>query len=100
LRHYFQSRKIKVVFSFPLGEILRSHDTVGRIIKWSVELGEFNLEFCPRQAIKSQILADFVSEWMKTQQPPQAEKTEHWKMYFDGSLNLKGASVGVLFISP
>jgi ribonuclease HI len=32
------------------------------------------------------------------QQPPPAEKPEHWKMYFDGSLNLKG--VGVLFISP
>jgi hypothetical protein len=26
------------------------------------------------------------------------EKPEHWKMYFDGSLNLEGASV--LFISP
>jgi hypothetical protein len=23
-----------------------------------------------------------------------------WKMYFDGFLNLKGAGVGVLFISP
>jgi hypothetical protein len=35
---------------------------MGRIVKWSVELGEFDLEFCPRQAIKSQILADFVFE--------------------------------------
>jgi hypothetical protein len=100
LRHYFQSHKIKVVSSFPLGEILRSRDTVGCIVKWSVELGEFDLEFCPRQAIKSQILANFVSEWTETQQPPPAEKLEHWKMYFDGSLNLEGAGVGVLFISP
>jgi dsDNA-binding SOS-regulon protein len=53
LRHYFQSHKIKVVSSFPLGEILRSRDTVGCIVKWSVELDEFNLEFCPWQAIKS-----------------------------------------------
>jgi ribonuclease HI len=100
LQHYFQSHKIKVVSSFPLGEILHSRDTVGRIVKWSVELGEFVLEFCPRQAIKSQILADFISEWTETQQPPPAEKPEHWKMYFDGSLNLEGAGVGVLFISP
>jgi ribonuclease HI len=100
LRHYFQSHKIKVVSSFPLGEILSSRDTVGCIIKWSVELGEFDLEFRSRQAIKSQILADFVSEWTETQQPPQAEKPEHWKMYFDGSLNLEGAGTGVLFISP
>jgi hypothetical protein len=50
---------------------------MGRIIKWSVELGEFNLEFCPRQAIKSQILTGFVFEWTETQQPPPAEKPEH-----------------------
>jgi hypothetical protein len=58
--------KIKVVSIFPLGEILRSRDTVGRIIKWLVELDEFDLEFCPRQAIKSHILANFVSEWTET----------------------------------
>jgi dsDNA-binding SOS-regulon protein len=77
LRHYFQSHKIKVISSFPLGEILHSRNTVGRIVKWSVELGEFDLEFCSRQAIKSQILADFVSKWTETQQPPPAEKPEH-----------------------
>jgi hypothetical protein len=73
---------------------------VGCIIKWLVELGEFDLEFCPRQAIKSQILADFISEWTETQQPPLAEKPEHWKMYFNSSLNLEGAGAGMLFISP
>jgi hypothetical protein len=73
---------------------------VGRIVKWSVELGKFDLEFCPRQAIKYQILVDFISEWTETQQAPLVEKSEHWKMYFDGSLNLEGASAGILFISP
>jgi hypothetical protein len=100
LRHYFQLHKIKVVSSFPLGEILHSRNTVGRIVKWSVELREFDLEFCPRQATKYQILADFVSRWTETQQPPPVEKPEHWKMYFDGSLNLEGAGACVLFISP
>jgi hypothetical protein len=46
LRHYFQSHKIKVFSSFPLGEIL--HSTTGCIVKWSVELGKFELEFCPQ----------------------------------------------------
>jgi hypothetical protein len=66
LRHYFQSHKIKVVSSFPLREIMHSRNTMGRIVKWSVELAEFDLEFYPRQVIKSQILADFVSEWTET----------------------------------
>jgi ribonuclease HI len=73
---------------------------VGHIVKWSVELGKFDLEFCPRQAIKFQILADFVSKWTETQQSPPVEKPEHWKMYFDGSQNLEGAGASVLFISP
>jgi hypothetical protein len=73
---------------------------MGRIIKWSVELGEFDPEFFPRQAFKSRILVDFVSEWTETQQPPPTEKPEHWKMYFDSSLNLEGAGASVLFISP
>jgi hypothetical protein len=35
-------------------------DTNGRIIKLSVEPGEFEIKFFPRQVIKSQILTDFV----------------------------------------
>jgi hypothetical protein len=48
LRHYFHSHKIKVVSSFPLGEILHSRDTVRHIVKWSVALGELEHKFCPR----------------------------------------------------
>jgi hypothetical protein len=69
LRHYFQAHKIVVPSSFPLGEIIRNCDANDHIVKWSVKLGEFEIEFCPRQAIKSQILADFVSEWTEIQMP-------------------------------
>jgi ribonuclease HI len=100
IRHYFQAHKIMVPSCFPLGEIIRNRDANGRIVKWSVELGEFEIEFCPRRAIKSQILADFVSEWTEIQMPPPKERPEHWIMYFDGTLNLEGAGTGVLFISP
>jgi hypothetical protein len=61
LRHYFQAHKIVVPSSFPLGEIIHNRDTNGPIVKWSVEIGEFEIEFCPRQAINSQIIADFVT---------------------------------------
>jgi hypothetical protein len=68
LRHYFHVHKI---------EIIRNRDAKGHIVKWSVELGEFDIEFCPKQAIKSQILADFVSEWTEIQMPPPKERPEH-----------------------
>jgi hypothetical protein len=47
LRHYFQSHKIVVPPSFPLGQNIRNRDANDRIVKWSVELGEFEIEFCP-----------------------------------------------------
>jgi hypothetical protein len=100
LRHYFDGHKIIVVTDFPLKDILHNRDATGRISKWAVELGTFNINFTPRKAIKSQVLTDFVAEWMKLQQPTPDTILEHWKMYFDGSLKLGGARAGVLFISP
>ena len=100
LRHYFQAHKIKVASSYPLGDILHNKDANSQVVKWSVELGAFSIEFTPRSTIKSQALADFVAEWTEIQDPPPDTRSEHWIMYFDGALNSDGAGAGVLFISP
>jgi hypothetical protein len=72
LRHYFEAHPVMVVSSFPLEEIIRNSDAAGRIAKWSVELMGETLAYAPHKAIKSQILADFVAEWIDTQLlPPQ-----------------------------
>jgi hypothetical protein len=99
LRHYFQAHKVKVVSSSPLGDILHNRDANGRVVKWSVELGDLSIEFHPRSIIKSQSLADFIAEWTEIQDPPPDERPEHWIMYFNGALNLDGAGAGILFIS-
>jgi hypothetical protein len=39
-------------------------------------------------------------EWTEIQMPPTPVDLEYWKMYFDGSLMKKGASVGLIFVSP
>ena len=63
LHHYFQSQNVKVVSSFPLNNILHNRDANARVVKWSVELGALSIEFLPRSTIKSQSLADFITEW-------------------------------------
>jgi ribonuclease HI len=83
-----------------LGEIIRNPDAAGRITKWSVELMGETLAYAPCMAIKSQILADFVAEWMDTQLPPLQIQTKCWTRYFDGSVMNTGAGAGLLFISP
>ena len=96
LQHYFQAHKIKVASSYPLGDNLHNRDANGRV----VELGAFMIEFTPCSTIKSQALADFIAEWTEIEDPPLDTRSEHWIMYFNGSLNRDGASAGVLFISP
>jgi hypothetical protein len=41
------------VISNLLKLIIHNRDDSSRIVKWSVELGEFEIEFCPWQVIKS-----------------------------------------------
>jgi ribonuclease HI len=100
LRHYFEAHLVTVVSSFPLGEIIRNPDAASRIAKWSVELKGETLAYTPRKAIKSQILADFVAEWMDTQLPPPQIQAECWTLYFDGSVMKTGAGASLLFVSP
>jgi hypothetical protein len=100
LRHNFEGHKITVVTDFPLGDILHNRDATGCISKWVVELRDLNIDFSHRKAIKSQALRDFVAEWTEIQQPAPDAFLDHWKMYFDGSLKLGRAGIGILFISP
>jgi hypothetical protein len=69
LRHYFESHPVTMVPSFPLGEIIQCREASGRIAKWAVELMGEIISFAPRKAIKSQVLADFLAEWVDTQLP-------------------------------
>jgi hypothetical protein len=53
-----------VVTSFPLRAILHNSNAIGNIAKWAAELTKFQLDFQPHHVIKSQVLADFIVEWM------------------------------------
>jgi hypothetical protein len=69
LQHYFTDREVIVVTSFPLGEVIHSHDATGWISKWALELMGYDIKYVPCTAFKSQALADFIAELMKVQIP-------------------------------
>jgi hypothetical protein len=91
---------VVVKTSFLLEDIIQNNDTNGRIVKWAMELCPYSLEFQSHTTIKSQALVDFIVEWKDLSAPPDQGIPEYWKMFFDGSLNIDGAGVGMLFISP
>ncbi|KAK3007400.1 hypothetical protein RJ639_016406 [Escallonia herrerae] len=47
LRPYFQSHTIVVLTDQPLRKVLLSPEASGRLVNWSVELGEFDLQYKP-----------------------------------------------------
>ncbi|GAV64417.1 hypothetical protein CFOL_v3_07935 [Cephalotus follicularis] len=53
LRPYFQSHTIKVLIDKPLRQVLAKPDTSRRLVKWSIELGEYDVRYEARATIKS-----------------------------------------------
>ncbi|XP_057732938.1 uncharacterized protein LOC130948245 [Arachis stenosperma] len=90
LRHYFQSHTIIVRTNQPLRQILTKPELAGRLTKWSIELSEFDVQFQPRSALKSQVLADFISEMTtKTQD-------KSWELHVDGASSREGSGAGII----
>jgi len=48
LRHYFQSFAVLVMTDLPIQKVLKKPDVAGRMVKWAVELSEFNINYEPR----------------------------------------------------
>jgi hypothetical protein len=63
LRPYFQAHTVRVLIDHPLKKVLFKPDTSGCLVNWAVELGEFDIEYLPRTAIKGQAMADFLAEF-------------------------------------
>ncbi|XP_077239801.1 uncharacterized protein LOC143880710 [Tasmannia lanceolata] len=68
-----KAHTIKVLTGHPLRQILHRPDTSGRLVKWAVELSEFDIKYLPRPAIKAQVLADFIAECTMPDSDPGSE---------------------------
>jgi ribonuclease HI len=98
LKHYFLAHIVRVVSDRPLARVLQSKEATGQIAQWAMEIGQYDVEFIPRWAIKSQVLADFIAEWTDLDVWGIGDLPDHWVMYFNGSYTLKGAGTGVVLI--
>ncbi|GKC71235.1 hypothetical protein Tco_1117118, partial [Tanacetum coccineum] len=78
----------------------------GKLAKYSVELGAYNIAYEPRSAMKGQVLVDFLSEapvGTPTEEffrLPNKDDMERWTLFTDGASNSKGSGAGLVLISP
>ena len=63
LRSYFHAHLIEVLTKYLLRQVLQKLEASSRLIKWMIELGDFDVSYHPRTAIKGQALADFIVEF-------------------------------------
>lgn len=93
---------MRVVSNHPLKAILAKPEHSGRLLKWAIELSEFNIIYTPRTAIKAQALTDFLVNIPVI--PATDTREEHqeqmWTLYVDGASGRKGIGIGVVLKSP
>ena len=103
LRPYFQAHTIEVPTEYPMKQILHKTETSGRLMKWAIELSEFDIRYKPKTTIKGQVLADFVMEFTSAA-PDENNQTMTdlpiWKLSVDGALNAQGSGAGLILTSP
>ena len=74
LSHYFQFYTVVVLIQLPLRSLLQSADYTGRIAKWGIILGAFDIKYMSRIFIKGQVLADLVAEFTESPLEEEVEK--------------------------
>ncbi|XP_052297264.1 uncharacterized protein LOC127902396 [Citrus sinensis] len=107
LRPYFQAFPVSVITNQPLRQTLHKPDASGRLVKWAIELSEFDIDYKPRAAIKAQAMADFVAEFTEPevcldQRDVVADSGEAqvWQMSIDGSSGEQGSGAGIVLEGP
>ncbi|GJY89317.1 reverse transcriptase domain-containing protein [Tanacetum coccineum] len=83
--------------------VRRLLDAAGRLQKWSVLLGEYNITYRPRTAIKGHILADFIVELPDDSQASALKKEilpQPWTLITDGSSRSDGSGAGLILTDP
>ncbi|KAL0445436.1 UNVERIFIED_CONTAM: Ribonuclease HI [Sesamum latifolium] len=99
LRPYFLSYPVGVRTNTPLKQVLGKPETSGRLIKWAIELSEYDISYFPRMTIKAQALADFVSEMIGATQE-EVSKEKPWLLHVDGSSTAQGSGAGIVLTTP
>nr|GEY23272.1 reverse transcriptase domain-containing protein [Tanacetum cinerariifolium] len=110
LRRYFEAHPIKVITDQPLKQILNKAQASGKLEKYSVELGTYIIAYEPRNAIKGQVLSEFLSEapvgthtekfFRLPANVPNQDDVEKWTLFTNGASNNKRSGAGLVLISP
>ena len=102
LRPYFQVHTIEIPTEYSMKQVLHKPETLGRMMKWAIELSEFDIKYKPKTAIKGQVLADFVMEFTSAEPTENAQTPTDLpikRLSIDGATNAQGSRAGLILTS-
>ncbi|GJY14788.1 reverse transcriptase domain-containing protein [Tanacetum coccineum] len=105
LKRYFQAHTVIVITDQPIKQMLSNLEVTGRLLKWSFELEEHDIQYRPRTSVKGQILADFIMERPEdnledTLMEDEEELPDPWTLFTDGSSYADGSAARLILINP
>ncbi|GJW88903.1 reverse transcriptase domain-containing protein [Tanacetum coccineum] len=105
LKRYFQAHTVIVITDQPIKQMLSNSEVTGRLLKWSFELEEHDIQYRPRTSVKGQILADFIVERPEdnledTLMEGAEELPDPWTLFTDGSSCADGSGAGLILTNP
>ncbi|GJW08356.1 reverse transcriptase domain-containing protein, partial [Tanacetum coccineum] len=98
--------KYRVITDQPIKQILNKSEVFSKLAKYAVGLGAYNITYVPRNAIKGQVLADFINEipaetkHLEIYSLMDEKNLEEWTLYTNGASSLKGVAAGLVLIDP
>lgn len=99
-RPYFQAHPIVVLTDQPLRVVLQRPKVSRRMIKWVVELGEFDIHYHPMTAIKGQALSDFLTKLTLLKSDEGDPPRLSWTLHVDVSLTAMANGAKLFLTTP
>ena len=99
LRQYFQANPILVMTDQPIKKSIKQPEVAKRMIRWAIELSQFDIEYHPRTAIKTQALVDFIAEFTSPNEDGLTDKAKRWMIQTDSLSAQKREGVEVVIIT-
>ena len=84
----------------PIRKSMNKPEAAGRMVQWAIELSQFDIEYHPKIAIRTQALADFIIEFTFTDKENPNHEAKRWTIQIDGLSAQRRGGVGVVITTP
>ena len=84
----------------PLKKAMNKLEAIEQLIQQAIELSEFDVKYQPQEAIKAQVLADFIAKFTPTNDQQNNKGAPQWIVHVDGSSTQHVGGIGIILRSP